>query len=559
MPTPLSTTTNTGAYSQFDSQLTPRTPHFRRAEAAYAVEEHDDADDYNSVVHQQRAPLLSSSASDSFPHSLNHGAEYAERAPAAAARKDGRIRLTADKILTRLPLALYSSVAAILLILVFVSLREPETLKKYVGAADDAAAPATHVHGTVPPGVKLIPYDNFTTFPLDPLEYRAQCIAHTPKVMAPHPYWEPHEQMDTAHFDEQEGYRMAEEEAPVCNRTITYQLDGWAGLVLDLALIAQFAGLARERGATFFVDDTYWNRGKWTDHFETVKVGPEPGCQAPPPEEYVACPRTARHWIVNSRTARYHLGHTFSDTYEDPYGHNLNRLRPMYDTARYALTTFIKPSDKSAELIKWAREELQEVVAGQGYIGAHIRRGDSQPAWRVAGQKYVPTSEFVSGVEGAWTRLGLAGDADRVRPVAYIACDSPAALKEFSASFDADRVFSLAASRRKELRALVSTEEYFQNAFMKMDKEVRVQATRGMVVDFALLSGAWAEDGELVPDATVCGLSSVICKLAAVALGWDRAFGNVDDLGYLDKTNSRWVEVDNKGRIVPIWEAFAAP
>ncbi|KAF7302695.1 hypothetical protein HMN09_00904300 [Mycena chlorophos] len=580
MPTPVSTNQR---YSRFeDQQLTPRTPHSRagRAEEAFTAAEleqvhFDDDDDYNSIIQQQNAPLLASSASDSFPPPRqvgyrSRGDDYEERMAAAAAASKRKLM---DKIMARLPLAVYSSVAAVLLVLVVVSLREPEVLKQYVGvpvangtasaavasasvgvAVDlesvSASAPApsatvasapSHVHGgSVPNGITRISYENHTTFPLDPIEYRAQCIAVTPPVMIMHPYWLPHELMDTVHIDEQPGYTLKDGEAPICNRTITYQLDGWAGLLVDLGLIAQFAALAKEasyaRSATFFVDDRYWNRGKWTDHFENIAVGPEPGCRPPPPEEYVACPRSARHWIVNSRTARYHLGHMFAETYEDPYGHNLNRAKPIYDRAAQALETLIIPNNKSVELIGWAREEMQGVIEKhyqhgedrrrsfkdmpqdseyefrtQGYIGTHIRRGDQLRSWHGATDDYVPIQDYVDGVVSAWTRLDLelSKNDTMVTPVVYVASDSPAAMQEFSASFDLEQVFSLTASKRAELRELASPRDYDQNEFMTLPEDVRVKATRGMVVDFALLSGAWAKPGELIPDATVCGLRHV--------------------------------------------------
>jgi hypothetical protein len=50
--------------------------------------------------------------------------------------------------------------------------------------------------------------------------------------------------------------------------------------------------------------------------------------------------------------------------------------------------------------------------------------------------------------------------------------------------------------------------------------------------------------------------SSSICKLSAVGLGWVRAFGVVDEMGEMDHKAKGWVEIDNAGRIVPLWEAF---
>jgi len=51
-------------------------------------------------------------------------------------------------------------------------------------------------------------------------------------------------------------------DATICSSTITYMLDGSKGIGSDVALIAQFAGLARERNRTFIIMDQQWNRGK---------------------------------------------------------------------------------------------------------------------------------------------------------------------------------------------------------------------------------------------------------------------------------------------------------
>ncbi|KAJ7754981.1 hypothetical protein DFH07DRAFT_743437 [Mycena maculata] len=600
MPRPTPLRNSSQPYPHYDTQLTPRTPHSRagRAEEAYfsyELEQVDgDDDEYISAVQQQNEPLLASSASDSFPPQVGYrsrGDDYDENAP----RKDKR-GLSADKIMARLPLALYSSVAAMLLVLVFFSLREPEALKKYVGATTDPdgaeiSTPAVDLEpiatpvADVPPAgptvatnIILISYENYTSFPLDPLEYRAECIQLNSGVMAPYPYWDTtlRPLRDVPHFDEQVGYSAPSDEPPVCSRTITYQLDGWAGLMADVALMAQAAALARERNATFFVQDTFWNRGHWTDYFEDVQVGqpgPEPGCRPPPPEEYVACPRTARHWIINSRTSRYHFGHPY-EHYQDPYAHNLNRFKGIFNFAWQSLAKTIRPNAHSAELIQWARQELLDKVTqhyqnprtlkgvqddgpAMGYLGVHIRRGDRKPTWRVYNSLYIPISDFVDAVVESWSRLSLELSADDklVQPFVYVASDSPVADQEFAESFSPERVFSLSRSQREELRAIASPGEYFQDNFKELDEDVRVQSTRGMVVDFALLSGAWSDDGDLIPEGTICTASSVVCRLAAIGLGWKRAFGDVGETGRI-ADDHRWMDVDMKGRIVPVWEAF---
>jgi hypothetical protein len=50
--------------------------------------------------------------------------------------------------------------------------------------------------------------------------------------------------------------------------------------------------------------------------------------------------------------------------------------------------------------------------------------------------------------------------------------------------------------------------------------------------------------------------SSNVCKLAAVGLGWDRAFGNVDTMGNVDEEGKHWVEIDENGQFRPVWHAF---
>ena len=54
--------------------------------------------------------------------------------------------------------------------------------------------------------------------------------------------------------------------------------------------------------------------------------------------------------------------------------------------------------------------------------------------------------------------------------------------------------------------------------------------------------------------------SSNICKISALGLGWDRAFGFGDgeshDDGYINDKRKRWVELDNRGVVSPLWNGF---
>jgi len=424
--------------------------------------------------------------------------------------------------------------------------------------------------------------------------------------------------MDVPHNDRRPG---------VCSSTITYMLDGRVGLGSDLTLMAQVAALARERNRTFLVDDTYWNRGKWTDHFQDVRLtqpGPEPGCLPPPPEELVACPRQARHWIINSHTAKFHLSHGFAAQYEDPYSRSLNRAKPVFMTGLKSITETILPSEKNARLIREARQELKEIMGarlgvdsnsnsdsdsdssssnvgnGLGYIGVHIRHGDQKPKLEKGSEGgHIPLAHYVHAVEEArerFFRVAAEGDeasASSAEVMVFVASDDPVALDAFKdlsgKSTPKIQTHSLHTSSNPSLRALVAPLRpggYVQSEFealavknvvelkkslmeklvgraeARVEEKVHVVLTRGVVVDLALISGMWmdeAEEGvEPKPEAVVCTIGSSLCLLSAFPLSWSSAFGSMDPkgLGYPIIEKQRWIDIDEKGSVVPAWKAF---
>ena len=177
----------------------------------------------------------------------------------------------------------------------------------------------------------------------------------------------------------------------------------------------------------------------------------------------------------------------------------------------------------------------------------------------------------MDGAKDAWARLHT-GHESNANPVVYFASDSSAAEQQFSKLYGG-QTFSLFGTTHPRLRALASPKEYDQNTFNELDIEYRVMATRGMVVDLAMISGLWATGEDLLPQANICSIryeqkknysyhrllifySSNVCKLAAVGLGWDRAFGKVDTMGNVDEKGKHWVEIDEKGQVRPVWHAF---
>ncbi|KAI0706126.1 hypothetical protein BC835DRAFT_1312469 [Cytidiella melzeri] len=604
-----------------DYNIVPRTPHSRsgRAEEGFTEDDLQDHDalSYATYRRQQTEPLLASSSSSSFPTT-----GYRSRGDDGDARKPTRSlpwlkSLTGKNILRNTPLLIGVVTAGILLSLAVVSFRQPNALDQamgYTAHTDAADAPsAEHIAeaapqppqpsfvDTIPEPGHEISYENYTKFPLTGQQYRDECVKLMSVKMSHGAYWSvpPHGIKDVAHHDDVTDYHLPESmPTNVCSKTITYQLDGHVGLVADLALMAQAAAFARERNRTFFVDDTYWNRGKWTDHFQDVRArqpGPQPGCRAPPPSELVACPRLARHWVINSRTARFHFGHGFADAYENAYKHGIHRQKPIFDRAAESFKQTIRPNAHNAELIRSARMEIASILSlptnpgparhesspepktaedelhehnPDPYIAVHIRRGDRKTGFFPHGREHLPLQDYVKATQDTWSRLYHENISDPeptfpAPPISYVGSDSHAAAHEFASAFPSSTaVFSLDSSTNADLRALAPQGEYVQEEFNLLDEPDRIRLTRGMVVDLAMLSGLWAWPGEVVPGATVCTITSTVCKVSAVGLGWSRAMGledgDVDQTGEPIRRDKRWVEIDNGGSVLPEWTGFDA-
>ena len=183
----------------------------------------------------------------------------------------------------------------------------------------------------------------------------------------------------------------------------------------------------------------------------------------------------------------------------------------MFKAALNSFRETIRPNAANAALIHAARAELAQLASpsnggSNSYIAVHIRRGDRKPSSFRFRTNYVPMADFTNAVDDTWKRLHP--DRSGEHPLVYVASDAPSALLEFSNS--RYRTFSLSQSKDPRLQALASPAEYRQKDFNELEENVRIYATRGMVVDFALISGMWAWNKEILPDAVVCTIRCVI-------------------------------------------------
>ena len=246
-PKPLS---STSAYSVRDSDqvLTPRTPHSRagRAEEGYTISNslpNDGEYELELEEHQQRAPLLTSSASASFPHSRNNDDFKTSSGPGT--------QITWRDVGDRVPLVAGLITAMFLTFLVIMSFEKPETLHTYLhGSPIPSSVSSSTNDSSEKSAMSMISYENYTTFPLTPIEYRQECSKYLESMTSPMgTYWyiPPGGQMDVAH--------PSASNKKTCSSSITYMLDGYVGLAADLALMAQAAGLARE---VHLVSNFFW-------------------------------------------------------------------------------------------------------------------------------------------------------------------------------------------------------------------------------------------------------------------------------------------------------------
>lgn len=156
------------------------------------------------------------------------------------------------------------------------------------------------------------------------------------------------------------------------------------------------------------------------------------------------------------------------------------------------------------------------------YVGVHIRHGDGRSmSWKYHG-KHLPMDEYAQAAVDTLTRLfssnsteDVASDAtgpatDGLPAVIYLASDDPTALDSLSPLLPPHVIVtSLAQSKEPALKGLASPREYKQAEFNELEEIERIRLTTGMIIDFAMLSGFWAWDNELLPGAVVCGIAYV--------------------------------------------------
>ncbi|KAK0624695.1 hypothetical protein B0T17DRAFT_616885 [Bombardia bombarda] len=246
-------------------------------------------------------------------------------------------------------------------------------------------------------------------------------------------------------------------EKPVCERSMTFVLESAdAGLGKTLLMLWTAYGLAKHEGRAFFIDDTRWAYGSYTEIFQAP---PSQKCEPPPRHEMLPCPRQARHLVVSAATAaeifdtRPAASSTSSTTTAlnnnpdttmteggDPLLSSLN-LTPAARKATFALTR--AGYNALFRLIKedgdYVDTRVRELMARRMVpntkgkhngliVGVHVRRGDRHPLEYQYRDSYVPLNKYAEVARDAIDRrLTASGDdaAAKQQSFVVLASDDP--------------------------------------------------------------------------------------------------------------------------------------
>ena len=152
------------------------------------MEQYGGGDEHKHTLQQQSEPLLVSSTSDRFPPS-GYRARGDDNHKIWRMNRDLRGWLIANWGL------IFGSVLALILFLAFIlSYKRPDVLLSAVGVTETSPSPTptTKQDDTLPPHPEhILSYQNYTRFPLDPLEYKLSSanlnimIPNTPRAATP--------------------------------------------------------------------------------------------------------------------------------------------------------------------------------------------------------------------------------------------------------------------------------------------------------------------------------------------------------------------------------------
>ncbi|KAK8237392.1 hypothetical protein IWZ00DRAFT_518557 [Phyllosticta capitalensis] len=354
----------------------------------------------------------------------------------------------------------------------------------------------------------------------------------------------------------------------VCERSLTFIMEtSDAGMGNSLMALWMAYGLAKKEGRAFFVDDTRWPYGNYTDYFAPP---PAPDCLPPMTSQVLPCPHSANHLAVSAATIPWTFGDAFGEEYGDLKKTGVMRQFRIFALASQGYEALFRLRSDDANYVTERTRFLQESVHQNGglTVGMHIRRGDRHPFEFQYSKDYIPLDRFVlaarellaertghplpaNETDGNVNSPRTPSDADffaAASSQAVLASDDPDIYSspEMSATVRAQDRIVLASKKTLEASGAKKTNKYideisgweggfYRDVFWslglpskpgtaekgKSDSQAAQQGMRmrelvgrAYLLDIAVLAHS---------DALLCTLSSTACRLLAVMMGWEKA------------------------------------
>ncbi|CCU81544.1 hypothetical protein BGHDH14_bgh02973 [Blumeria hordei DH14] len=355
---------------------------------------------------------------------------------------------------------------------------------------------------------------------------------------------------------------------PVCNKTLTYLLESSdAGLGSTLMMLWTAYGLAREQGRDFFVDDSRWAYGRYTQMFQPP---PKPPCKLPPYYEILPCPANTRHLILSAATATYAF-EAFSPNLEGlRQKDSLRRQRRIFSLARIGYEALFHLTTQDQAYVDDRVKSFREDIATPGrehfngiVIGIHVRHGDRRPLEFSYEDSYIPLYRYIYKAEDLARRnifrrniYTESSDTALNKSIIILASDDPDVYlsEEFEQAFRAQEKINLAsrpvskiASQQPAIHKFVGASVgweggFFASMFWNLGKgpgglpqeetqaqhsvsaeslKLRELVARTYLMDLAVLGKA--------SDQIICTVSCMSCRLLGIMMGWEKA---VDKRGW---------------------------
>ncbi|KAH8675655.1 hypothetical protein BX600DRAFT_432218 [Xylariales sp. PMI_506] len=358
-----------------------------------------------------------------------------------------------------------------------------------------------------------------------------------------------------------------------CKTTMTFVLESQdAGLGPTLMMLWMAYGLAQKENRAFFIDDSRWAYGEYTDIF---KAPPVPNCKPPPRHEMLPCPHHARHLVVSTATTRENFGSSFDAAYAQLGKEDIDRERPMYDLARVGYEALFHLNEDDQSYVNDRIRELrvkakvsQEHHKDGTIIGVHVRHGDRHPFEFEYSGTYMPLTVYTETVAqiiddhyNASTPEGGDDNIAKKHSLTVLASDDPDVFQasEFSGSIPAQDRIRLAsvshpAEENQNPRVMHKFVEktfgweggFFASMFWNLGRpsgvnprtdlsslpppsaettQLRSMIGRSYMMDLAVLGQG--------TDTVVCTISATGCRLIGVIMGWEKAM-----------VQGNWVNID---------------